>query len=506
VESLEDRYLLSLSFSPAVVLPVGFRPESIVTADLTGNGNQDIVVVNQGESPDFQSSVSVLLGNGDGSFQPAITTDVLPGADSVAVGDFHGDGHLDLVLANRVTDVVEVLRGNGDGTFQGNPTLLPVPPNHANFPSITSVAVGDFQHNGALDIAATSAVSNTVSVFLGNGDGTFQDRVDYAVGANPESVVAADLGNGQIDLVVANHDSSDVSVLLGNGDGSFRPAQNIDVNAHINGIDSNPITLAVGDFNGDGKPDIFVSQAEAFFEQVVTVLPGNGDGTFQAPIHINVGFGLVGLAVADFNGDGALDFATTEANDSPFSAHVFLGNGDGTFRDGIGLDSGGGPAFGITAGDLKGDGRPDLVVANTFSDTVGVLLNTSTVDTATALSADVNPAVMGQPVNLTATVSGPAGTATGTVTFMDGATVLGTATLDSTRTATLAVNFATAGNHALTAVYSGQGFSAASTSDVLTETVTPAATAVVGTFANLDGDGALFTPIFNPTNVTLVAN
>jgi hypothetical protein len=388
LESLEDRYLLSLRFAPAVTFPVGIRPESIVTADL-GNGHQDIVVVNQGDTSDFQSSVSVLLGNGDGTFQPAITTNVLPGADSVAVGDFHGDGHLDLVLANRLTDVVEVLRGNGDGTFQGNPTLLPIPPNHANFPLITSVAVGDFRHNGKLDIAATSAASNTVSVFLGNGDGAFQDRVDFAVGANPESVVAADLGNGQVDLVVANHDSSDVSVLLGNGDGSFQRAQNIDVNAHINGIDSNPITLAVGDFNGDGKPDIFVSQAEAFFEGVVTVLPGNGDGTFQAPMHINVGFGFLGPAVADFNGDGTLDFATTDQN-GPTAAAVFLGNGDGTFGHGNRLDSGGGPTFGITAGDVTGDGRPALVVANTFTNTVGVLLNTSTVATTTTLSADVN--------------------------------------------------------------------------------------------------------------------
>src|SRR5262249_52776561 len=162
---------------------------------------------------DFTSSVSVLLGNGNGTFSPAVTTGLLAGANSVAAGDFNRDGRLDLVIANRLTDVVEVLQGNGDGTFQANPLLLPVRPNRATFPSITWVAVGDLQRAGTLDIAVTSAASNTVGVFLGNGDGTFRARTDYAVGAMPLSVVAADLGNGQVDLVVANHDSSDVSVL-----------------------------------------------------------------------------------------------------------------------------------------------------------------------------------------------------------------------------------------------------------------------------------------------------
>src|SRR5262249_20092516 len=222
LESLEDRTLLSTSFAPAVSLPVGFRPEAPVTADLNGDGRQDIVALNRGQFPDLQSSVSVLLGNGDGGFRPAVTTGLLPGALSVAAGDFNNDGRRGLAVANRVNNVVEVLRGNGDGTFQDNPVLLPVRPvGGFTFPSVTSVAVGDFRHNGALGIAVTSAASNTVGVFVGNGDGTFQDRVDYAVGVNPQSVVAADLGNGRISLVVANHDSSDISGLRGNADATF---------------------------------------------------------------------------------------------------------------------------------------------------------------------------------------------------------------------------------------------------------------------------------------------
>src|SRR5262249_23304515 len=145
------------------------------------------------------------------------------------VGDFNGDGHLDLAITSGLNNAVEVLRGNGDGTFQGNPIVLPVGTQQSLSASQVSVAVGDFLHNGKLDLAVVNPGSNTASVLLGNGDGTFQDRVDYAVGASPLSVAAADLGNGQIDLVVANHDSSNVSVLVGNGDGTFGPARNIDV-------------------------------------------------------------------------------------------------------------------------------------------------------------------------------------------------------------------------------------------------------------------------------------
>jgi hypothetical protein len=504
LESLEDRNLLSLSFAPAVSFPVGLRPESIVTADLNNDGRQDIAVLNQGQPPDFTSTVSVLLGNGGGTFRPAVTTGLLPGANSVAAGDFNGDGRLDLAISNRLTDVVEVLRGNGDGTFQANPVLLPVRPNGATFPTITSVAVGDFQHNGTLDIAVTSAASNTVGVFLGNGDGTFQARIDYAVGVMPLSVVAADLGNGQVDLVVANHDSGDVSVLLGNGDGTFQPAQNLDVNFHdAFGNDSHPLTLRVGDFNGDGKPDLLISQfvGSDAGESFVTVLPGNGDGTFQAPIHTDVGFGLFGLAVADFNGDGKLDFASADAGAffGGFPAHVFLGNGDGTFGNRNVFPTGGQAAFGVATGDFNGDGRPDLAVANTFSDDVSVLLNTSTgavaAATATTLGTSTATAVFGQTVLLTAAVTSPAGVSTGTITFLDGTTILGTAQVDVAGQATLAVSLGV-GSHALTASFAGTGGFADSTSAAVTETVSRASTRVgLGSSVNpaVTGQAVTFT-------------
>jgi hypothetical protein len=237
--------------------------------------------------------------------------------------------------------------------------------------------VGDFLHNGKLDLAVANPGSNTVSVLLGNGDGTFQPRVDLAVGAAPVSVAASDLGNGQVDLVVANHDSSTVSVLVGKGDGTFLPAQNIDVKTQAAGLQSQPLDLAVGNFTGRGKPDLLITQLAGFDAGVslVTVLPGNGDGTFGVPITQNLNLELVGLVVDDFSGTGKLDFA--QANAGGGGVVVFPGNGDGTFGAPLGFNTGGFDPFGVASGDFKGDGRPDLVVANTFSNNVGVLLNTT---------------------------------------------------------------------------------------------------------------------------------
>jgi hypothetical protein len=479
----------------------------MVTADL-GNGHQDILVLNQGQLPDRVSSLSVLLGNGDGTFQPAITTSLLPGTTSLAVGDFNRDGKLDVAVVSGLDNAVEILRGNGDGTFQPNPLILGVGTQQNFLPSIQSVAVGDFLHNGKLDLAVANPGSNTVSVLLGNGDGTFQPRVDIAVGATPVSVAASDLGNGQVDLVVANHDSSTVSVLLGNGDGTFQPARNIDVKAQAFGLDSQPVDLAVGNFNGDGKPDLLITQFAGFDAGVslVTVLPGNGDGTFGAPITQNLNLELVGLVVGDFSGTGKLDFA--QANAGGGGVVVFQGNGDGTFGAPRGFDTGGANPFGLASGDFNGDGRPDLAVANTFSNTVGVLLNTSgqvaAVATTTTLQTSVPSAVFGQTETLTATVTSSAGTPTGTVTFFDGTTALGSATLNAAGQATLAVSLGV-GNHVLTASFGGTSAFAASTSAPVNQTVSPAAIATAVALRASSNPAIAGQPVTFTATVTAVA-
>src|SRR5262249_47046449 len=165
LEPLEDRTLLTTAFGPPITLPipagVGGGARSIVTADV-GNGHQDIVVL--GSPTGSSASVSVLLGNGDGTFKPALTTNLPVQANSLAAGDFNRDGKLDLVFTTSSNNTVEVLRGNGDGTFQSNPLILSVGAGP------TSVAVGDFQRDGKLDLPVTNGDSNAGSVRLGNGD------------------------------------------------------------------------------------------------------------------------------------------------------------------------------------------------------------------------------------------------------------------------------------------------------------------------------------------------
>ena len=283
LEALEDRTVLS--FLPPVTFPVGVHPRAVTVADFNNDGKPDLAVVNAGPSSSTsQSSVSVLLGNGNGSFQPAVTTNVLNSgpatgnAQSVAVGDFNGDHLLDVALntAGPAGPAVEVLLGKGDGSFQPNHQILSV----GQTP--LSVAVGDFDHNGALDLVTANS-QGTLSVLLGNGDGSFRPRVDLAVGAAPRAVAVGDFnGDGRLDVATAKQLSNTVSVLLGHGDGTFaRPLV-----FAASGQDFTPSSMAVGDVNGDGRPDLVINSigGEDSVVSQLGVLLGNGDGTFQAPI------------------------------------------------------------------------------------------------------------------------------------------------------------------------------------------------------------------------------
>jgi hypothetical protein len=327
------------------------------------------------------NTVSILLGNGDGTFQTAQNYAVDSGPISVASGDFNADGFPDLVVANSWSNTVSLLLGNGDGTFQAavNYTV-------GSNPSF--VAVGDFNGDGHLDLVVANAGTvpqwgDTVSILLGNGDGTFQAAQTYAVGKGPVSVAVGDFnGDGISDIAVANNLSNSVSILRGRGDGTFE-------SAYTFGASSGPISVAVGDFNGDGKQDIVITNFHVTVprprgfpyvdESDVRVFLGNGDGTFEAAGgKYAVGICPDSVAVADLNGDGIPDLIVANGERSGFGdsrVSILLGNGDGTFQASQAYGAGGSP-YSVAVGDFNGDGYPDLALANHVPPgTVTVLLN-----------------------------------------------------------------------------------------------------------------------------------
>ncbi|HKN70900.1 MAG TPA: FG-GAP-like repeat-containing protein [Terriglobales bacterium] len=347
----------------------GSSPVSAVTADFNGDGKLDLAVANGAGN-----NVSVFLGNGDGTFQASVNYDAGSNPWSgMVVGDFRDDGKLDLVVANYGSNNVSVLLGNGDASFQAAV-------NYDTGINPTWVAIGDFNRDGKLDLAVSDqnctnggppCGTGTVSILLGNGDGTFQPRVDYPTpqGAEgPNGVAVGDFnGDGILDLALATGSGgagTQVSVLLGNGDGTFRSGVN-----YTAGL--NPAAIATADFNKDGKLDLAVVNNIGS----VSILLGNGDGTFQTHLDYGTGsFPWGTLGIADFNGEGNLDLAV--ANIGSNTVSIFLGNGDGTFQPQVQIGTGVHP-HGAVVGDFNQDGGLELAVPNYNDNTVSVLVQTT---------------------------------------------------------------------------------------------------------------------------------
>jgi len=408
----------------------------------------------------------VLLGNGDGTFQPAVTYSLGSQSPSgIAIADLNGDGKPDLVAGIYYPGAVAVLLGNGDGTFQPAVTY-----SSGGYES-ADVAVADLNHDGKPDLIVAN-YSGELGVLLGNGDGTFQPVVTYAGGSGPWSVAVADVnGDGNPDLLVANYPDSTVAALLGNGDGTFQAA----VTYGSGGAE--PLSIAVADVNGDGRPDLAVANACGYCEGSVGVLLGNGDGTFQPAVtYDSGGYTSRSVAIADVNGDGKPDLLTANL----FSGNVgaLLGNGDGTFQPPLTYYSGGSFTESIAVADVNGDGMPDLVAGNWYAvyggdGAVGVLLHTT--PTTTTLVSAPNPSAYGQVVTFTAAVSAASGKPTGTVIFYDGSNALGSASL-ANGSASLSTSSLAIGSHPITAAYQGFSGFLPSTSAVLVQVVNLATT------------------------------
>jgi len=470
----------------------GYDADSVALGDLNGDGILDLVVANLCQSDNCSQGtngiVSVLLGNGDGTFQaPQEYATGGFGSSSVAIGDFNGDGNADVVVANQCSasdcksgGSVSTLLGNGNGTLQAAQNY-----SSGGYTAL-SVAIADFNNDGTLDLAVTNQCQDTtcqngsVSVLMGNGDGTFQSAQSFASGGYETNFVAiGDFnGDGNPDLALTSQcqdstcQNGGVSVLLGNGNGTFQTAQTYS----SAGFEAD--SVAVTDVNGDGRADLVVSSlcqgASNCDNGFVQTLIGRGNGTFYPAHGYSSGEqNSYSLVTSDFNGDGNADIVV--ANED--STSLLLGNGDGTFQTPIPYFPGG--AF-IATGDFNGDRKPDVVIAGGSFSSVTVLLNVATgyrFATTTTLSSSPNPSAVDQPVLFTATITNQiGGSPTGTVTFKSGTTTLGKGTVSNGQ-ATLNYSFPSEGTVPVVATYSGDSTFLPSSSAPLKQKVQKALTA-----------------------------
>jgi hypothetical protein len=349
----------------------GIGPVSVAVADFNRDGIPDLAVANWGGvNQGLQGTITILLGNSDGTFQAAVSYPTGLNSISVALGDFNGDGIPDLAVANAGSNNVSVLLGRGDGTFQAAV-------NYAVAHNPLCVAIGDFNGDGIPDLAVATAgaptpgTPGTVGILLGNGDGTFQAARNYAAGTTTVFLAVGDFNrDGILDLVVINAGDAtgqggNAAILLGKGDGTFHAAGSYAAGRY-------PFSVAVADLNGDGIPDLVVANS---LSNDVSVLLGEGDGTFRAapahrvgPYGVNTSPALV-IAARDFNGDGIVDLAVAFGG----GVRLLLGNGDGTFQTSARSYLAGTSPWAVAVGDFNGDGFPDLAVTNGLNNGVTIL-------------------------------------------------------------------------------------------------------------------------------------
>ena len=338
----------STPFLVAPAIRLGYAPSSVATGDLRHSGKLDLVTT------DFSSgNITVFLGTGQGKFAAGVAYAAGAEPGSVVVADVNGDGRPDVLVANQSAGTISVLLGKGDGTFEAR-QAYPVGFN----PSF--LAVGSFGGTGGMDVAVAGTGKNLLAIFLNDGSGNFSKPLARSLSKTPASLAAGDFnGDGRGDLALGNTDGT-VSILLGREKGQFNALADVK-------LASGPLSaVAAADFNKDGKTDLVATLPG---QKQVSVLLGNGDGTFAAPASYAVGHAPVYAVVADVNGDDIPDLVVVNSQSNTFS--VLNGNGDGSFQGSRDFVAGNAPLAAV-AGDFYGNGHVDLAIINHSSQTVSI--------------------------------------------------------------------------------------------------------------------------------------
>ncbi|CAF5035540.1 unnamed protein product, partial [Rotaria sp. Silwood1] len=339
---------------------VGDYPQSVVVGDFNNDTRLDIVVANFGSN-----DVSVLLGNGNGSFENQIRYSAGDYPQSVVAGDFNNDTQLDIVVINWDSNDVSVLLGNGNGSFENQIR-------YSAGSSPRSIAVGDFNNDTRLDIVVANSGSNDVSVLLGYDDIVFVKQMKLVTGndSRPQSLVISDFNNdGLMDIGLVNSRANNIGIFFGYGNISFGNQV-----IYSTGLYSSPCSMAVGDFNNDTRVDIVFASSDA---DSVGIILGCGNGSFGNLMmySTNSSSSEYTLAVEDINNDTILDIVVA-IHDTNYLG-VLLGQGNGTFASIIlfPLEYGSHP-FSIVIGDFNNDRKLDFAVANNGTDSLNILLQT----------------------------------------------------------------------------------------------------------------------------------
>ena len=393
------------TFGAATIIAVGVTPQAVVTGDFNGDGKLDLATANYGVG-----TLSVALGNGAGGYLSSTVTTTTVGANpqSLAAGDFNGDGKLDLAVAYNpaAASAVTILLGSGFGTFAAAPQVFVgrayavaggdfngdgkpdlVVSNKTATPTVTiltgvgngtfttavvnagrttgTVAVGDFNGDAKPDIVAAedSSIVAGETVLLNTGTGSFVAPIVTTIGDQLTAVVAADFNDDGIADVAATSTTNVVDVTLGLGNGAFGAATSYAVSA-------GPTDLVTGDFNGDGALDLGVASYDAGPQTIVTVLRGVGDGTFGSPITQAIGTVPQAITTADGNHDGRADLFLVCDNRVLYTLFGSSGETLGVSFTGLGINSNAG---GIVADDFNGDGQLDFAITATDADVVDIM-------------------------------------------------------------------------------------------------------------------------------------